>query len=235
VLVLLGLLGLAAVDGLNPSIILTTLVLLTTERPVPRVAAYLAGVYATNWTLGVVAYAGLGVGIASVLDAVLDASAWWVYVLELVAGVVLLVAAWRLRPGPAARPARAPRASVAALFALGVGATFVEFSTAAPYLAAIATLARADASLPFALTALTLYNVVYVAVPLGLLGAYLARPAGAAARLERLGPELGRRLKTALRLVFAVLGAVLVADFVAYVLGDPFFGDASPAPGAALG
>lgn len=226
-LLLLGLLGLAAVDGLNPSIILMTLLLLTTERPVPRVGSYLAGVYLTNWTLGLVAYFGVGVGVARVLDAVLEASAWWVYALELAAGVALLVTAWRLRPGPSTRPDQAPRASVAGIFALGVAATFVEFSTAAPYLAAIATLARADASVPFALTALTLYNVLYIAIPLVLLGVYLARPEGAADRLARLGPQLSRRLKQGLRIVFAIVGVILVADFVAYLFGDPFFGASS--------
>lgn len=225
-LLLLGLLGIAVVDGLNPSIILMTRLLLGTPEPAARTATYIAAVFLTNWALGLAAYFGLGVGISRALEVVLDASSWWVYALEGLAGVALLVAAWWLGRRPTRREVKQPRRiDPRATFALGVGATVVEFATAAPYLAGIAALTRAEPSPLYAVTALALYNVVYIGIPLALYAVRFAR-ADAAALLQRLGERLTELIRKSLRVLFLLLALGLLADFVAYLVGDPFFGDA---------
>ena len=78
-MLLLSLIGIAVLDSLNPSIILLTLYLLSTQNPIKRTATYIAGVFLTSWTLGLLVYFGLGAAFSAILSNVFNATAWWVY------------------------------------------------------------------------------------------------------------------------------------------------------------
>jgi cytochrome c biogenesis protein CcdA len=224
-LLLLSLIAIALVDSLNPSIILMTLYLLSTEKPLNRTTAYISGVFLTNWALGLLAYFGLGAVFSVLIDRVVNASAWWVYALELVAGIALLVAAYSVNTSKDAKLHKKPKAiDPRATFVLGIVATFIEFSTAAPYLAAIAVLTRADVSSLYAVFSFAVYNIVYVIIPLALFAVYLYKKEQATPTLARINKKLSHWVKKAMRVVFVLLGILLIADFIAYLFGSPFFG-----------
>lgn len=216
------LLILALVDSLNPSIFLITLHLLSTMQPVERTAAFISGVFLTNWTLGLLVYFGLGGALAAIFRTVFHAPPAWVWGIQLAAAIALLVSAAMMRPDREASPNRTPKSiNPAATFSLGVGLTFVEMSTAAPYLGAIAALAKAAPPALVAFAALGLYSVVYVGVPLALLGIYVVKRDRAQPLLARLNPLVRRWTRRVLRVAFAVLGLALLADFVGYLFGRP--------------
>ena len=219
---ILSLFVLAVVDSLNPSIILMTLYLLSTQGPEKRTASYISAVFLTNWVLGVLVYFGLGATLSIIINRIIYTTAWWAYGIELIAAVALLVTAFLLKTDADASLKKEPkRINPAATFSLGVGLTFFEFSTAAPYLGAIAVLTKAEASALFAIVVLGLYNIVYVGIPLTLFGIYLIRREQAQPLLARINRRVSHWVKRIAKFAFFILGLLLLADFIGYLSGYP--------------
>lgn len=224
-MLLLSLIGIAILDSLNPSIILLTLYLLSTKKPVKRTAFYILGVFLTNWLLGLLVYFGLGATFTIIISKVFSSTAWWVYGIELVAAIALIYASVTMKTTTDARIKKQPQnINPKATFLLGVGATFIEFSTAAPYLGAIAALTKAEPSAVYAVASLGLYNVVYVGIPLIFFGIYLARRDKAEAILANLNIKVSHYIKRIAKVLFLTLGFVLLIDFIGYLFGNPILG-----------
>ena len=132
--------GLALLDSLNPSAIAVTLYLILAGKSyASRVLAYVAGIFSADVSVG----AFLMLGLDSVWGYFDGPST---YVVQGVVGALLLGYAV-FAPGNAGeeKKARRPRSwSLGAVFMLGVTITFVEFSTAFPYLGAVAIMANAN-------------------------------------------------------------------------------------------
>ena len=221
---ILSLFILALVDSLNPSIILMTLYLLSTEKPERRTASYISAVFLTNWILGLLVYFGLGAALSTIINRIIYTTAWWAYGIELIAAIALLVTAVLMKTDADASLKKKPkRINPAATFSLGVGLTFFEFSTAAPYLGAISVLTKVEASTLFAVTVLGLYNIIYIGIPLVLFGVYLFRRDQAQPLLARINRKVSHWIKRIAKVAFFILGLLLLADFIGYLLGNPLF------------
>lgn len=219
---ILSFLILALVDSLNPSIILMTLYLLSTQEPKKRTASYISAVIITNWILGILAYFGLGTALATIINRIIYTTAWWAYGLELIAAVALLVTAFLMKTDADASLKKEPKKiNPAATFSLGVGLTFFEFSTAAPYLGAIAVMSKAEVSTLYATIALGLYNLIYVGILLTLFAIYLIRQDQAQPLLARINRKISHWIKRIAKFAFFILGLLLLADFISYLLGYP--------------
>ena len=224
-MLLLSLIGIAMLDSLNPSIILLTLYLLSTRNPAKRTATYIAGVFLTSWALGLLVYFGLGAVFSVIISDVLNASAWRVYGLELVAAVILIYVSVSMKTSSGAKLKKKPKSiSPKATFALGAGATFIEFSTAAAYLAAIAVLTKAEPSALYAVFSLGIYNVIYIGIPLIFFGIYLVKRDKAKPILAGLNEKVSYYIRKIAKVLFFLLGLILLADFTAYLFGSPFLG-----------
>ena len=165
-------LGLALLDSLNPSLFITQFYLLTTNRPLPRILSYIAGVILTNFTAGMLVLAGLQ-PLLGRLTGQINPAVWrWI---ELAAGLVLIgVGLWmrqRKTPEPTVQQPRSLRP--VHTFLLGIAITLQELSTAAPYLVAIERIAQAQLSIAGNLFALAAYNALYVAPLMIVVGAFL--------------------------------------------------------------
>ncbi|MBD2036466.1 GAP family protein [Leptolyngbya sp. FACHB-321] len=219
----LSFLILAVVDSLNPSIILMTLYLLSTKRPEKRTASYIFAVFVTNWTLGLLVYFGLGATLSAIINRIIYTTSWWAYAIQFVAAVALLIAAVRMKTEADTSLTRKPKKiNPVATFSLGVGLTFLEFSTAAPYLGAIAALTKAAPPTLLVITALGLYNIIYVGIPLTLFSIFLFKHDQAQPLLTRINLHVSRWIKKIMKVAFFILGVLLLADFVGYLLGHPF-------------
>ncbi len=215
---------LALVDSLNPSIILMTLFLLSTEKPEGRTASYISAVFLTNWFLGLLLYFGLGTALSTVINKIIYTTAWWAYSIQFIAAVALLVIAIRMKTDTDASLKKKPKKiNPIATFSLGVGLTFVEFSTAAPYLGAVAMLTKAEPPALFAVKILGLYNIIYVSISLVLFSIYLIRREQAQPLLVRLNRKVSHWIKRVAKFAFLILGLLLLADFIGYLLGQPLF------------
>lgn len=220
---ILSFLTLALVDSLNPSIILMTLYLLSTQKPEKRTVSYISAVFLTNWILGLLAYFGLGTVLSTIINRIIYTTAWWAYGLELIAAVALLVTAFMMKTDADANLKKKPKkVNPAATFSLGVGLTFFEFLTAAPYLGAIAVMTKVEVSTLYAIMVFGLYNLIYVGIPLTLFGIYLIKRDRARPLLARINRKISYWIKRITKFAFFILGLLLLADFIGYLLGYPF-------------
>jgi len=133
---LLSLIGIAALDSLNPSLFAAQAYLLTTAKPVGRVLSYIAGILAVNFTGGLLVLGGVRTLVANWLHSV---SSTTIYSIVLLSGIVTLVfGLWMNVESPAQEAAKQPR-SLQPIHAFTLGAVVMlnEFTTALPYFFAI--------------------------------------------------------------------------------------------------
>lgn len=168
--------GLALIDSLNPSALAATLYLLAQKSYALKVTTYMVAVFLSYLVIGVLFMLGLDTMWGYINGPV-------AYAVQGVAGALMLLYGIFAPNSKNAdkKTARVPRSQgLGAVFLLGLTISVVEFSTALPYLGAIAILTNADLTAIQWLPVLVAYNLVFVLPPFLLLGAYRA-----------FGPRLG--------------------------------------------
>jgi cytochrome c biogenesis protein CcdA len=149
-------------DSMNPSTVVPALYLASGERPCRHVTQFTAGVFAVYFAGGAVVALGPGQVLLSIVPHPGPTAR---YIVETVAGVVMLAAAgllWRDRENLARRELPAPATEGKSSVVLGVTITAVELPTAFPYFAAIAAIVGSGFDPGRQLVLLVLYNVCFV-------------------------------------------------------------------------
>jgi cytochrome c biogenesis protein CcdA len=154
-------------DSLNPTTIAPALFLASRERPRDQVIRFTLGVFLVYFAGGAVIALGPGQLVLSLVPHPDHAVR---HVLEIIAGVVMLVAGswlWRRREQLAARAGTEPKGVEGrSSILLGATITAVELPTAFPYFAVIATVVT-DVRNPFSqILLLLLFNLCFI-LPLG--------------------------------------------------------------------
>ncbi|MGF1473352.1 MAG: GAP family protein [Rubrobacteraceae bacterium] len=218
---LVSLFGLALLDSLNPSALAVTIYLLLAGRPYGgKILSYVAGVYATYLALGILIMVGLG-SVGGYLESPTA------YAIQGVIGALLFLyvifAPDKPRRG---KPAvRQPRSwNLGALFLLGVTVTVVEFSTAFPYLGAIALMTSSGLSLVEWLPILVVYNAIFILPPLVLLATYSVFGSRMEARFQRLRERFVDGSRETLLWIVGIVGFILLADSLVFFDFFGFFG-----------
>lgn len=199
-------------DSLNPSTIVPALYLASGPHPRRQVAQFTFGVFAVYLVGGLAIALGPG---ELVLSLVPKPGRHLVYVLETIAGVVMIVAAvglWRYRHRLSRTDAPAFKPGGRSGAWLGATITAVELPTAFPYFAAIATVVGADLSVPRVVFLLVVFNVCFILPLLGILGT-LAFAGDDAQRLLVRGRQ---KLEANWPIVLAVI-AMVVGLFVVFL------------------
>jgi cytochrome c biogenesis protein CcdA len=149
-------------DSLNPSTIGPALYLATIRKRVLRVTQFTIGVFSVDLAVGLVLTIGPG---RLLLGLVPHPQLTVRHVIELVAGVILLVVAvalWRGRRSLARRELPMRSGGGGSALIAGASIAAVELPTAVPYFAVIAGIAASSATLPQEIGLLVLYNVAFV-------------------------------------------------------------------------
>jgi cytochrome c biogenesis protein CcdA len=185
--------SIALADSLNPTTVGPALYLTTRRHARRRLAEFAFGVFAVNMAGGVLLLLGPGQLLLSLVP---DVSGSAKNAIALGVGVVLVVfGAWLLiaRPGAGARisPTTSGRRGSRAM-AMGAAIAAVEFPTALPYFAAIATIVASDVALPAQIALCALFNLIFVLPVLLMVVALAIAGPRAEARLESLGDALAR-------------------------------------------
>jgi cytochrome c biogenesis protein CcdA len=180
------------------------------------VPSYAAGIFSANLALGAALMLGLG-SVSSYFDGP------FAYGAQGVVGAALLAYAVLAPDKPKKeKRERKPRSlGLGSVFLLGMTITVLEFSTALPYLGAVAILTNAGLAAAQWLPVLAAYNLVFVAPPLLLLGAYRAFGARLRPALERWRERLQGAGRETLLWILGVAGFLLLADSLRYF---EFFG-----------
>lgn len=207
---LLGLvISIGIADSLNPTTIAPALYLAAGDHARRQVAEFTAAVFAV-YLLGGLAIA---LGPGQLLLAVVPKPGRHLgYVLEIVAGAAMLVAAamlwaYRGRLSQTRAPEINPRGRSSAI--LGATITAVELPTAFPYFAAIAALVGADVDVPRLVFLLVVFNVCFIAPLLVILGVLTFAGPNAQVVLTRGREWLEARWPAVLAILALVAGIIV--------------------------
>ncbi len=227
--VILTLTPISLIDSLSllPFAVVVLAVLLSGPKPYVAATSFLLGIFLSYFAAGVVIAWGLG----AVIDRVTAALVHWFknpsatdYILSMVIGVALIALGYRwanARRVKAEQKKASPGMTPAQAFGVGAGATIAGVWGALPYFAAIDQILKANLSYGESAIALAYYNVVFVSLGAVLIPvkAFLGPRADAMFEtVNRLIAVWGKRVLIAAMLV---LGAVMVADGVGWMLGRP--------------
>ena len=149
-------------DSLNPTTIAPGLYMAEGERAVRRVLEFTLGVFVVYLVGGLLVLLGPG---ELILDAIPHPSRVVRHIIEIVAGVAMLVASgllWRKRHQLAQRELPMPHAERGSSAILGATITAVELPTAFPYFAVIATVLASPAGITRQVMLIVLFNVCFV-------------------------------------------------------------------------
>jgi cytochrome c biogenesis protein CcdA len=200
-------------DSMNPSTIAPALYLAAREEPLANLTKFTLGVFGANLLGGALIVLGPG---EAVLSLVPHPDATTRYILELVAGVAMLIAAaylWLRRELLGSRHRLGPPKQARSSALLGVTITVVELPTAFPYFAAIAAIVGSGVDLGRQIILLAVYNACF-ALPLILIIGTVAVAGDQAVRiLGRVREFLGRHWPILLA------GLALVAGVFVTLLG----------------
>jgi cytochrome c biogenesis protein CcdA len=215
---LLGILGLAILESLNPSALVVTIALLSRPNPATRIFAYAAGIFVVFFSLGVAAVLG-GDGVLNFFKDLRGHH--FAYVLQLPIGLGLIGWAWwwLKRPPVLDQPSRLsnpPQGPVWGVFLLGLGVTLVEALTAFPYFGAIAILLDAEIPKHESIMALVAFNLLFITPPLLLLWITSTLGRRAPAFLERLRQFIELEGRLLMLWLFIIIGAYLTLDAIRY-------------------
>lgn len=204
-------LGLALVDSINPSALAIALYWLSQPSPVPRVLAYVAGIALTYLALGVALMLGFGTVAAQF-------GHWFDHPIalgvQLALGVAMAGYGIFAPKASAEEPAqRQPsRAGLVGMLLLGATVTAIELTTALPYFAALALMTSAQLSWPTWLPLLVVYNAIFVAPPLALVGLHALAGQRLRERFERWRVKLQRGAREAMLWIVTLVGFALAID-----------------------
>ena len=212
-------LGIALVDGLNPSTIAPALVLSVKRRGVVLVALFTLGVFVPSLAAGVLVVIGPG---GALLDLVPHAGASAKHLIEIVAGVALAGLAWILwihRGRVAGGMSRDPPGGALGAAGLGAGIMLTELPTAFPYFAALAAIVGSSATLTARLELVVLFNVAFILPLLVILGVRTFAGPRSESLLELTRAALDHHIGVVLPCAVGVLAAVLLVLGVLGVVG----------------
>ena len=196
-------------DSLNPSTVGPALYLATVRNRVWRVTQFTIGVFSVTFAGGLVLTIGPG---RLLLGLVPHPQGTVRHVIELVAGVVLLIVAvalWMGRRKLARRELPGRSGGGGSAFVAGASIAAVELPTAAPYFAVIAGIVGSSASVPQEIGLLVLYNVAFVLPLLAIIVVVAFGGKRADRWLQSSGAWLQRRWPVVLASLLLVVGSIL--------------------------
>ncbi|MEG3790472.1 GAP family protein [Lysobacter sp. CCNWLW3] len=209
--IVLPVLGLAVVDSVNPSALAVALWWMARPGAAPRLLAYIAGIALSYTVLGIALMLGLGAAVARFGQAFDHPLA---LAIQLALGLGMLgYAIFAPKQGKAAPAQPQPRVGgLIGMALLGMTVTAIEMVTALPYFAAIALMTSAKLGVWQWLPLLLVYNAIFVAPPLALLGLYLFAGRRLQGRFERWRESLQRGARETLLWIVGIAGVALAGD-----------------------
>ncbi len=196
-------------DSLNPSTVGPALYLATARNRVARVTQFTIGVFTVTFAGGLVLMIGPG---RLLLGLVPHPRGTTRHVIELAAGIVLLILAmalWRGRRSLARRELPGRSGGGGSAFITGASIAAIELPTAAPYFAVIAAIVASSAGVVQEIGLLALYNVAFVLPLLAIVVVTLFGGERADRRLQQGGEWLQRRWPVVFACLLLLVGSIL--------------------------
>lgn len=210
--------GIGLADSVNPATIGPALYFATTDHPIRRVTEFTAGFFIVNFVAGVLIVVGPGQLLVSLAQ---RPGPEVNHIIELVAGVILIAVAIGLflgRTRLAASPVSGRELRSRHAWALGFGLGAAELPTAFPYFAALAAIIGSGLGLPRQIALVFLFNFVFVAPKLVIIGGIAFGGEPARRWLRRAGDWVRLHWPVVFAWIALVAGVALVAFGLVYLL-----------------
>lgn len=226
---IITLIPISLLDSLSllPFAVVVLAVLLAGPKPYLTSTGFLLGIFLSYLAAGILIAAGLG----QLMQRATAALVRWFnnpstldYVLSMIVGSGLIALGYRWANARRVRAdRRQPRKGMTPIqaFGMGAGATLAGLWGALPYFAAIDQLLKADLGLAESVVALTVYNVIFVSVGIVLVLLKASIGARADAHFARVSSVLAVWSRRLLIAGMIVLGTIMVADGIGWMLGSP--------------
>lgn len=207
----LGILGIALIDSINPSALIATGYILKKAPESTKtsgVIAYVSGIFFLYFLTGTLLLLGL-----NAIGPALESRP--AYIIQAIIGALLF--AWSLLPPKSNREKNIHPShfNTLTLFLLGITITFVEFSTALPYLGALSLLQEVTYPLLFKVFVLIIYNVIFIAPPLILLLIYTTNRTRYIQWQEKQAAKKNKKPDDTMQWIAGILGVLLVLNALA--------------------
>jgi len=216
------LIGIAAVDALNPSLFIVQLLLLATAKPALRVMTFILGILVVNFCAGLLLLAGV---CAVLTDFLASLSPNVIFGAQAVLGGALLAFGLWLKPDAATHMIRSLPLKPGLTFVLGMGVMLDEMTTALPLVFAAERLAQARLTLPGNILALLLYQFVFSLPLLGFLAGALLFRGQFTASYERSVRAISVWVPRLSKYALLLIGVALLFNALAFFArGQPLIG-----------
>ena len=215
--------GIALLDSFNPSAIaLVIIILLTGGNSVLKSLLYILGIFITYFIIGfgaITLYTLSGINwkldFSLASNFVVNPPIWGLY-LQLVVGSLLIITPWFLKKkknkAKQEQTKVASNTSLVSIFLLGVTVTFVEFSTAFPYIGAISSLIASRNNYIINVLILLIYNFIFVLPPLIIVLIYWYKKANFIVTISKLKILFEKYSTTIIKYGIIVIGVLLCLD-----------------------
>jgi cytochrome c biogenesis protein CcdA len=200
----------AAVDSLNPSTVLPALLYGLGRNAVRNVALFTAGVFGVSTVGGLALVFGPGRALLSIVS---HPSKHVVHLIEAGVGVLLIAVAaylWVKRANIRQRLSQQRASKGGSAFFVGAAIMAAELPTALPYFGALIAITEGVHSAVTSFALVLVYNVIFVAPLLVLLGVLVVSGERGAEVAARLRQHIIRYAPVLLPVLLAVLGAGLI-------------------------
>lgn len=205
----------ALIDSVNPNAVAVQLYLLSTPRPVKRSIAFILGDFSAAWIAGML----IALGISQLIAQVFNRLGSFIFVLQFVSGIILIVLGYYLNRFTNSTIAKRPRSlKPSSTFLFGLTMALLEAPTALPYLIAIEKIRQSNPTLLQLMLLLLFYDFIFVLPLIALLLLYLVLQ-NRTSQLDRIQAFVNHWFPIAFRIVLIGLGAVLIADCVFRLFG----------------
>ena len=230
---LLYIFGIALLDSLNPSAIaLVIVILLSANNSVLRSILYILGIFVTNFAIGfgvITLYVLSGISWKpdfSLIASLVVNPPLWTFYAQLVIGLLLIIVPYFLRPKQndiAKQQQQIPlenplEKSLLSVFLLGVSITFVEFSTAFPYLGAISSLVTSGNNYITNISILLVYNFIFVLPPSCIVLIYWLKKSDFVLITSKIKDLLNKYVKVVIKYGTILVGCGLCVDALINIL-----------------
>lgn len=229
---LLYIFGIALLDSLNPSAIaLVIVILLSANNSILRSILYIFGIFVTNFAIGfgvITLYVLSGISWKpdfSLIGNLVVNPPLWTFYAQLVIGLLLIIVPYFLRPKQSdiTKQQQIPlenslENSLLSVFLLGVSITFVEFSTAFPYLGAISSLVTSGNNYITNISILLVYNFIFVLPPSCIVFIYWLKKSDFVLITSKIKDLLNKYVKVVIKYGTILVGCGLCVDALINIL-----------------
>lgn len=215
--IVISIIGLAALDSINPLELLAALFIFTIKKPVSRFFPYVVAIFSLHFLVGFILYYTLHFILnLNIFDSpIFDRS------LEIIAGIFLIIVGIKMKKHNKSTIKKVLNPKPIYTFLLGLGITASALPSSAVYFSALGIIANDDLGFSSLALLLFIYNIIFILPLFILLLIYLLLRKRSEKIFAKIRNFIQHRLNSILKIFIIFVGAFLLLDFILFLFHHP--------------